>query len=329
MEEKKSDKHSEVKNKVEENKIESQKIKKNPWMFISFFLGIIVIVLLIILLLKPGQVSGAVAGDNVVKFAKSQGLEVSVVNVSDKDGFYMVELSMEDQKFPVYVTKDGKNMVTGLIPLIISDNSTMKNVQQTTTQREVPKTDKPKVELFVMTYCPYGLQAEKGMVPVFKTLGNKIDAKVRFVHYFMHGDKEEKETYNQVCIREEQSSKYLSYLECFVEDGNSDRCINKTGIDKNKLKSCLADNYKKAKEYYEKDKELSENYGVQGSPTLVINGVETMSARDSASFLETVCSAFNVPPSECNKQLSSQSPSPGFGVAAAGTASVSDSGSCA
>jgi len=32
--------------------------------------------------------------------------------------------------------------------------------------QELPKTAKPKVELFVMSHCPYGTQAEKAMIPV-------------------------------------------------------------------------------------------------------------------------------------------------------------------
>ena len=80
----------------------------------------------------------------------------------------------------------------------------------------------------------------------------------------MHGDKEEAETYNQVCIREEQSAKYLDYLTCFLEDGNSARCLTKAGVDQTKLNVCLSTN--KSKEYYAQDSALSQEYGVQGSP---------------------------------------------------------------
>jgi hypothetical protein len=57
----------------------------------------------------------------------------------------------------------------------------------------------------------------------------------------------------------------------------------------------------------------NDKYGVQGSPTLVINGAQISSGRDSAGLLKTICSAFNTAPSECQKQLSSASPSAGFG----------------
>ena len=49
----------------------------------------------------------------------------------------------------------------------------------TSTSTTVPKSDKPLVELFVMAYCPYGTQAEKGLIPVIELLGDKIDASIK------------------------------------------------------------------------------------------------------------------------------------------------------
>jgi len=70
----------------------------------------------------------------------------------------------------------------------------------------------------------------------------------------------------------------------------------------------------KAKDIYKADSALSNQYSVAGSPTLVINGAQSQAGRDSASYLAAICAAFNTPPSECSKQLSSASPSPGFGA---------------
>ncbi len=313
--------------------INLSKVKKNPWMIVSVILAIAVIVLLVMMFMGTGisgkTVSSKVAGDNVVKFAQGQGLAATILNTNDIGSFYEVNLSMNGQEFPVYVTKDGKKMATGLIPLTNSASNTPTNPTTPSTPAEVTKSDKPKVELFVMTHCPYGTQAEKGIIPAYKALGAKADTKIRFVHYFMHGDKEEAETYNQVCIREEQSAKYLSYLECFLEDGDSARCVKKVGVDTAKLSACLANDKKKAKEYYEVDKKLSNDYGVQGSPTLIINGGEGSGGRDSASYLKSICSAFNTAPTaECAKQLSSAQPGPGFGTTAA-TAGSADAAQCA
>ena len=40
------------------------------------------------------------------------------------------------------------------------------------------------------------------------------------------------------------------------------------------------------------------------------------SGRSPANYLQTICSAFNVPPDECDAELSSTTYSPGFGYEA-------------
>ena len=143
-------------------------------------------------------------------------------------------------------------------------------------------------------------------------LGDKIDSSIKFVHYFLH-EPEEAETPLQVCIREEQSDKFLDYLKCFLEDGDAEKCLIEANIDKTKLDLCIAG---KADDYYAADSELSEGYGVRGSPTLVINGVIADSGRSPAAYLGTICSAFNNAPEECEEELSDVTPSAGFGYTA-------------
>jgi Cys-rich repeat protein len=324
--------------------------KYNVWMVVSIILAVAVIVLLFFMLrggVTGNAIKGEDAGKKLVDFLNLRtGGGVEYISYEDKGDIYAVSVSYQGQNIPVYITKDGEYFVQA--PVSLSNETTTAKPECTTDDdcqsgetcqsgycvappKEVPKSDKPKVELFVMTYCPYGTQAEKGVIPAIKALGTKVDAKIRFVHYFMHGDKEEQETYTQVCIREEQNAKFLPYLECFLEDGDSARCLTKAGIDKTKLNTCLADGNKTAKVYYEKDKTLSNGYGVQGSPTLIINGVETDQFgrdRSSSNALKIICSAFNTSPkTECSKTLSTASPSSGFGTAASTSGSTPSSGS--
>ena len=232
---------------------------------------------------------------------------------------YKISLNVSGKDYTSYMTRDGsKFFQSGLDTATYAqenaanqaaDNQAPAPAQQNQ-NTNAPKSDKPKVELFVMTYCPYGLQAEKGILPAFTALGNKIDASVKFVHYFLHGDKEEQETYTQACIRDQQTAKYNNYLQCFIAEGDSAQCQTSAGIDQAKLTGCLAS---KSKEIYQADSALSQGYGVQGSPTLVINGAQSNAGRDSASYLAGICAAFNNAPAECAKQLSSASPAAGFG----------------
>lgn len=290
----------------------TERMRENPWMLASLVLGVITLILLFNNFsggVTGNVVSADTAGDNLISYLNTVAdSEVTLVDVEEEGGLYAVTVSYQDQEIPIYVTKDGKSYTSMLIPMVAEAPSSNSGNTKTT---EVPKSDKPQLELFVMTHCPYGTQAEKGFIPFMEAMGSLVDAKIRFVHYFMHGDTEETETYNQVCIREEQSSKYLTYLREFLNEGDSEAALTKAGIDKAKLATCVKE---KAKDYYATDSALSEKYGVQGSPTLVVNGVIASSGRSADAYLQTACSAFNSVPDKCTSlDLDSSNPSPMWG----------------
>ena len=297
---------------MEFNKDLFSRAKKNPWVISTIALGAVLLVLVFVKLtggyLTGASVSEAEIEESALDFFNTELSQVpgEIVSVDKKSGVYEIIFSVGGQEVPLYFTKDAKwiQQGGGLTPI------TEQEVQQPESQ-DVVKSDKPIVELFIMTHCPYGTQSEKGMIPVIKALGDSIDAKIRFVHYFMH-EPEETETPLQVCIREEQPDKFLDYLACFLEDGDSDRCLTEVGVNKNALSTCVSG---KAEEYYAEDSVLSQGYGVKGSPSLVINREIVSSGRSPSAYLATICSAFNNAPEECNEELSNASPSPGFGYA--------------
>ncbi|MCL6500740.1 MAG: hypothetical protein K6T16_01750 [Candidatus Pacearchaeota archaeon] len=182
----------------------------------------------------------------------------------------------------------------------------------------------PTLQVFIMSYCPYGVQAVKGVLPVWGKFQDKANIELRFVSYTMHGAKEEEENNRMICIREEQSSKLLPYLKCFVEAGDSSGCIKKAGVDESKLTSCMAS---RASQYMEEDKTLNKKYGVQGSPTFILDGKEaSIYPRDPQSIATAICNAFTgSKPSVCSESFSTENPSPGFGW---GSSSSSSGGSC-
>jgi len=199
----------------------------------------------------------------------------------------------------------------------------------------VEKSDKPVVEAFVMSHCPFGTQIEKGLLPVAKLLGDKIDFNIKFVNYAMHGQKEIDEQLNQYCINQEYADKYLDYLECFLgtTSGSADegkQCMKDEGIDAEKISSCVKATDSKfgiSTDYADKSKWKgsyppfnifeAENikYGVRGSPSLRINGAEPSAGRDAKSLLDAICFAFKNKPTECSQSVSSEQPSSGFGWA--------------
>jgi hypothetical protein len=145
----------------------------------------------------------------------------------------------------------------------------------------------------------------------------------------MHGENELTENMRQYCIDKEQNDKLFPYLNCFLKNGDATSCLNTTSINQTQVNSCIKStdtefkitsqfinkqNYKGQFPPFDIFKADNAKYKVAGSPTLVINGTQMESARDSASLLKTICSAFNIEPEICSTaKLSSANPAPGFG----------------
>ncbi|MCX8158379.1 MAG: hypothetical protein N3D73_01805 [Candidatus Diapherotrites archaeon] len=225
----------------------------------------------------------------------------------------------------LYATSEGKYMIFGNIldmdkPLPKSQPPNQNAEAQT---KEIPKTNKPKIELFVMSHCPYGIQMEKAILPVLNILKDKIDFELKFVDYAMHGEVEVREQVRQYCIQKEQKDKFLEYLACFVDSQNSDKCLESSEIDKQTLEKCIekTDNdYNISKNLNDKSSYLSgrfpifliyktdnEKYNVQGSPTLIINGVAVNPQRTPQAILTEICKAFIQKPNECEYKFTNNS----------------------
>ncbi len=299
--------------------------------------------------LKPGKTISADAAkikaeEFINKFLMQSGSKATIKEVTTEYGLYKVKVDITSDVVESYLTKDGRlffPQALNIEEINAAKTETDTSAQANTTPSTVvtKKSDKPTVELFVMSYCPYGTQIEKGILPVLETLGNKIDFQLKFCSYAMHGEKELTENLLQYCIQKEQPTKLNAYLKCFLENSQSDTCLDKAGVNKNTVKKCITKtdnqfqimaNYTNKVGYqgsfpgFNVNKSDNDKYSVGGSPTLIINGQDIQSGRDSASLLKTICSAFNNPPKECSASLSSAAPSAGFGsgAAAAGTAAA-------
>jgi len=217
--------------------------------------------------------------------------------------------------------------------------------QQNTPPPSVPKTAKPKAELFIMAYCPFGLQLQKAWIPVEELLGKDADMSVKYVNYAMHGLKEVKDNTNEYCIQQEEPDKWTAFERCFVATTNYDQCADKVGIDKAKIKTCFDATDKQygiMKNYNDKASWLSgrfppykvydalnKQYGVRGSPTLVINGKQVRVSRSAEAVKEAICNAFVNPPKECSTKLSTTQEQAGPGpIGAGGSAPSAGAAGC-
>jgi len=327
-------------------KKETIKIKKQDiWKSATAVLAIVSIVLLVLLMNKgPIAPSGAgpaitaeQAADKAISYITDNqlvppGTEVTLTSSSEKNGLYNLKLDIGGREFDSFVTKDGSL----LFPSVVDMNEEIEVPEQAQPEppAELEKSDKPSVELFVMSHCPFGTQSEKGMIPVVELLGDKIDFDIKFVNYAMHGAKEVYEQLNQYCIQKEQNAKFLPYLKCFLgsesgSEADAEACLKEAKIDIDKLEACAEttdEEFAITESLEDKSTwsggrfppflisdEDNKKYGVRGSPSLVVNGVSLQSGRSPSAYLTTICGAFNEAPEECNEEVDSTNPAPGFG----------------
>lgn len=291
--------------------------KANIWMTVSVVLAIILVAVLIM----NNGVSKSTAGQKIIDFAKAQGIDATLIKVESQDSLYKVTISIDGQEGAVYITKDGKYFTQSAVSLASTKAS---SDSSSGTAAEVPKSNKPVVEAFIFSYCPYGLQFEKALVPVYNLLKNKADINVVAIGA-MHGEFEKVESFRQLCVQKLYGKdKLIAYLEKFdintdIGNCNGDAVCLKPllnqiysliGIDSVKVDSCMTAD---AEKLYNVDMARAAELGVSGSPTFVINGVQVSVGRNPEAIKQAICDAFTTAPSECSQTLSSDAATAGFG----------------
>jgi len=330
---------------AEEKKGVTIRLPRNPWIFSTLILLVILLIFLVGGWGTTGMVTEVLtaeqASNTAIDYINNyllQGQGVATLESVEEDGdLYNVKLKISGNLYDSYVTKDGELFFPSAIDLTEAPETPTQETQETP---EAPKSDRPEAHAFVMSYCPYGLQFIKAYVPVIELLGDKADLELNFVHYIMHEEKEATENTRMYCIQKEQNDKFADYLRCFVEDGEAEKCISDVGVDETQLETCMQEtdeefeitkNLEESEERfppYNVDAELCEEYGVQGSPTFVLNGQIISVTRSADAIKEAVCSAFNNPPEECEQELSTTSEQPSFGAMGAGGGSAPSGGQC-
>jgi len=302
------------------SKIDNNPDAKNPWKIAVIVLGVVVVVLLFMMF--KGGITGNVisedaAGEKLTDYLNGMVPEGEVKYVSASkfgNDLYEIMVNYQEQDLPVYITKDGKYFVQGAVEIEPSSNTnTPSNTQ---TPQEVPKSDKPKVELFVWGYCPYGVQAQGPLTDVVSLLGNSADFEV-VLYYDGHGDYETEQNKIQACIQDIAPDKYWAYSKGFVDEiypkcsversvdcdkTESVKLMKSLGINDVSIMSCVDD---RGEDLIAEYSARAQSSGVTGSPTLIINGVKVNTARNADAFKGAICQAFNNVPSECSEVLDS------------------------
>jgi len=295
---------------------------------------IIVPVIIVIVLL--GIASGLYyLKTNVISKDKAKEIAMNVINndvlqgqvtatfkeITSKNGVYMIKIELQGQEYYSYITKDGKIV----FPQGVEATSQEEENKQAT--KDIPKEEKSTAMLFVMSFCPYGNQAEDAMAPVYNLLKDKADVQLHYVIYSnyngggsnycldkenkycsMHGIQELNQGVRELCVQKYQPDKLWNFVlgvntACASSDADTcwEAVATKTGVDIAKIKTCQKD---EAITLLANEVALNEKYSVQGSPMLLINEKEFTGSRSAEGYKAGVCAGFKTEPTECSQSLS-------------------------
>lgn len=150
----------------------TRSMRENPWIISTIVLFIFVVILIINgTNISNVNITGNViledqAGEIALQLAQTQSPDATIIEINEVSGLYEVFLNMDGQEIPIYVTKDGQNIVYGLIPLdflvndseiSLEDTSSIEGdtFQQTSDSLCTDDSGKPYVLLFSTTWCPH------------------------------------------------------------------------------------------------------------------------------------------------------------------------------
>lgn len=265
-----------------------------------------------------------------------KGTEASIKEITEDGDLYKVVVNMpNNQEITSYLTKDGTKFFPQVMDIAEIEGKTKETANSKSAPTgDAPKTDKPKVELFVMAFCPYGVVAEKAMGPVFDLLGEKADINIRYIASMngdtidkvksLHGPVEGAEDARQLCVLKNYDKStlwnYVKYINANCKDLSRKgddvykACYTKAAqnakVDIAKVDACVQS---EGPDMIREQDSLSKSYGVSGSPTLIINGTKINAARTPEGYKTAICNAFNEKPEECSKTLSTEGAGPDGG----------------
>ena len=173
-----------------------------------------------------------------------------------------------------------------------------------------------KLELFVMSQCPFGLKAFTAMKEVLPAFGADLKFEVHFIGdeqngqlTAMHGQGEVDENIRELCALKKAPKKAMEYIWCRnenIRDNNYLPCAEKAGIT-DVVKACFEGD--EGKKLLSDDYKVAKGLGIGGSPTWIANGRHQFSGIDAATVQRNICQ-HNSGLAGCGKALSGDTGAP-------------------
>ncbi len=186
--------------------------------------------------------------------------------------------------------------------------------------------NKPQIDFYVMSYCPYGNMAEEAIEPVYNLLGSSAEFNPHYVIYSnyqgggaqfcrdkeskycsMHGVQELNQGLRELCVHKYMGDdayfKFVLAMNEKCSSSNADTCWEAVAkslkLDTVKIKDC-EENEDDA--ILSKEVSLNQALGVSGSPTVFVEGNAYNGARTAGGFAQALCAGFETAPDKCSAE---------------------------
>lgn len=153
-----------------------------------------------------------------------------------------------------------------------------------------------KLDLFVMSRCPYGAKAMVAANELLPSFGKDIDLEVHFIGNdnngelsSMHGPAEVDDDVREVCAQAKYPDTFLKFLGCHSENYKSDdwqSCATKSGMDPKVIQTCFDG---EGKDLLRKSFASTAALGIGSSPTFLVNNKRTFNAVTAPDLQRQIC----------------------------------------
>jgi glutaredoxin len=250
---------------------------------------------------------------------------VTYVRYEEKSSHAILYYSVDGNEMPVYVSKDYAYLYPNAMDVAelktqiaqAKEDMAALELEEEQPPAELVKTAEPSVQIFVMSYCPYGNQAENGLNDVVNLLAEEVAFEPVYIisgsagnYQSLHGASELNEDIREKIIFNKYGEK--KWME-FVYDTNAnctvktiDTCwkesANRTGVD---IAAVEAEYNTSFNAIADAEVAKVDAAGVSGSPTIIMNGATYSGGRTPESYKSWICTGFLDSPADCTQSLNS------------------------
>ena len=178
-------------------------------------------------------------------------------------------------------------------------------------RKEIPN----KLELYIMSDCPYGKEAVKVAKPIIDNFGSRIDFSIHYIasetndkFTSLHGDYEAKEDMRQLCVIKHYPKRWFNYILCRSKEGIKNKdwkpCVETNSMSTSTIEECMDGT--EGKNLLSEDIKRTNSLGISRSPTWMANNRYKFSGLNSESVKNQFCN-YNYGLKGCENHLSENS----------------------